>query len=175
MKFNLQNPFDSFEFENKRDDIMYVTENFLDEPLSKSPLESIYLHLYSERRKKVFPKSGLNQWNADGRPRHHDEVYIPIPIKIHNDHPNFFPPRDKLFRLKTDDGQKFLAKVCQDNNKALMTNPNQALGKWLLRDKLNIKPGIVLDYEILNSLGFPYLKISKYDSENYIIKILKND
>ena len=38
----------------------------------------------------VFEKSGLNQWNAGGRPRHSDEVYIPIPSEIHKNFQGFF-------------------------------------------------------------------------------------
>ncbi|MGL4676108.1 MAG: NgoFVII family restriction endonuclease [Brevinema sp.] len=58
--------------------------------------ESIILPLYSiKNNEKIVPeKSGLNQWNAQGRPRHHNEVYIPIPIGIHRVFERFFPPRD---------------------------------------------------------------------------------
>ncbi len=44
--------------------------------------ETIYLPLYGHD-KKVFQKSGLNQWNAQGRARDENEVYIPIPISVH--------------------------------------------------------------------------------------------
>ena len=39
----------------------------------------IILPLYSVRDNNVPTKSGLNQWNAAGRKRHPNEVYIPIP------------------------------------------------------------------------------------------------
>jgi len=32
-------------------------------------------------------KSGLNQWNARGRDRNPNEVYIPIPAEIHKNFP----------------------------------------------------------------------------------------
>ena len=38
-------------------------------------LNYVYLPLYSEKEGKVPLKSGLNQWNASGRPRHEDELY----------------------------------------------------------------------------------------------------
>jgi hypothetical protein len=60
---------------------------------------------------------------------------------VHEGKPNFFPPRNHKFRLKTQDGETFLAKVCQDNNKALMSDPNKDLGSWLLRGRLHLKPG----------------------------------
>ena len=50
----------------------------------------IILPLYSPREGKVPERSGLNQWNAKGRPRHHDEVYISIPSWIHREYKDFF-------------------------------------------------------------------------------------
>ena len=102
----------------------------------------VFLPLYSTKakgvQKHVPEQSGLNQWNADGRPRDPNEIYIPIPAWIHRKFPNFFPPRDVPFELILPNREKLSAKVCQQNNKALMSNPNSALGKWLLRDVLNL-------------------------------------
>lgn len=53
--------------------------------------------------------------------------------------PEFFPNRDMLFDLITPDGQILNAKVCQENSKALTTNPNSALADWSLRQLLNLK------------------------------------
>lgn len=52
----------------------------------------VILPLYSNRGgiKNVPEKSGLNQWNALGRARDPDEIYIPIPAWIHQVYPNFF-------------------------------------------------------------------------------------
>lgn len=171
MKFNLDQPSDRFQFEYKRLDIDYLIDHLFEEPQSEAPLSSIELSLYSQRDGKVNTKSGLNQWNAGGRIRHHDEVYIPIPKRVHNENPGFFPPKDQPFRLKTDDGKDFLAKVCQSDNKALMTNPNRELGKWLLRDKLKLTPGTVLDRQKLDKLGFRSVEIGKYDNENFNISV----
>lgn len=64
------------------------------EPVRKSE-ESVVLPLFSTREHGAVPlKSGLNQWNADGRPRDPNEVYIPVPAKIHERSPKFFPARD---------------------------------------------------------------------------------
>ena len=103
----------------------------------------VVLPLYGIKKneKFVFGKSGLNQWNAGGRKRDFGEVYISIPINIHNHFPNFVPGRDELFELKIPTGEKFSAKVCQDNSKALMTNPNKALSDWLLRKIFQVKEG----------------------------------
>jgi hypothetical protein len=52
----------------------------------------VILPLYSTRgsNRTVPLKSGLNQWNANGRHRNENEVYIPIPREIHKLYPNFF-------------------------------------------------------------------------------------
>lgn len=127
------------------------------------------LYGFKNRQKFVFPKSGLNQWNAGGRKRDLGEVYIPIPIDIHKQFPNFFPKRDVHFKLKIPTGEIFSAKVCQDNSKALMTNPNKALSDWLLIKVFQVKEGELLTIEKMNELGFDSVIIFKDDSENYRI------
>jgi hypothetical protein len=123
--------------------------------------------LYSTKSKnrKVAKKSGLNQWNAGGRQRDYGEVYIPIPSKIRNHYPNFFPSRDEPFKLKIPTGEIFEAKVCQENSKALMTNPNKALSEWLLRTVLDLEEGEIATREHLDYLGLDSVKISKKDAQ----------
>lgn len=59
--------------------------------------EFVILPLYSTRNGLVPERSGLNQWNANGRKCSLDEVYIPIPIQIHQNFPDFFSSRDVPF------------------------------------------------------------------------------
>jgi len=93
----------------------------------------VVLPLYSTRTGEVEAKSGINQWNAGGRPRKFGEAYIPIPKEIHQFVPKFFPPRDQLFDLVLPNSSaKHTAKVCQDGSKALMVNPNFELGRWII-------------------------------------------
>ena len=127
------------------------------------------LYGFKNRQKFVFPKSGLNQWNAGGRKRDLGEVYITIPIDIRKQFPNFFPKRDVHFKLKIPTGEIFSAKVCQDSSKALMTNPNKALSDWLLRKVFQVKEGELLTIEKMNELGFDSVIIFKDDNENYRI------
>ena len=94
-----------------------------EETVKKKIKETVYLPLYG-RNKKVPEKSQLNHWNAAGRQRHPEEVYIHIPMVIHKTFPDFFPGRDQYFRLKFPDGEIVEASVCQDNDKALMTKSN---------------------------------------------------
>lgn len=133
------------------------------------------LYGFQNKQKFVFEKSGLNQWNAGGRKRDFGEVYIPIPAEIHRQFPDFFPERDKLFELKIPTGEVFSAKVCQDNSKALMTNPNKALSDWLLRKVFQVKEGELLTIEKMNELGFDSVVIIKDESGNYKIDKAKLD
>ncbi len=129
------------------------------------------LPLYGLKNKEkfVYEKSGLNQWNAGGRKRDIGEVYIPVPIEIHKQYPNFFPKRDEKFNLEIPTGEVFNAKLCQDNSKALMTDPNKALSDWLLRKVLNLKEGEPATIEKLNELGFDSVLITKIDDKNFRI------
>jgi hypothetical protein len=137
----------------------------------------VILPLYGIRNKEkfVFEKSGLNQWNAGGRKRDIGEIYIPIPIEIHKQFPDFFPERDKLFDLKIPTGETFSAKVCQDNSKALMTNPNKALSDWLLRKVFQVKEGDLLTIGKMNELGFDSVIIIKDENSNYKIDKAKTN
>ncbi len=142
------------------------------QPIIRPSIEKIYLPLYSFSRTKgnfVPERSGLNQWNAKGRPRNYNEVYIPIPKIIHNHFPNFFPARDTAFTLRLPSGSYLMAKVCQDNEKALMSNPNSALGDWLLRTVLGLEEGELLTYEKLEKIGIDTVEITKFSDNTYDI------
>ena len=139
----------------------------------------VILPLYSFKKnvKKVEKKSGINQWNAGGRKRKFGEAYIPIPSHIHKSFPDFFPGRDKLFNLKLPNLQSLVsAKVCQDASKALMTNPNDVLCKWLYRV---IDPELTehmfdnpprrkpYTYKDLANVGKDSVRIVKIDDSNF--------
>ena len=126
-------------------------------------------------KKHVFEKSGLNQWNAGGRQRDFGEVYIPIPIELHRNFPSFFPSRDQEFHLQIPSGEVFSSKVCQENSKALMTNPNKALSDWLLRKVLQLKEGELATIEKLDRLGFDSVILLKDNSGLYKIDIMKTN
>ena len=140
-------------------------------------LNYVVLPLYGmqDKQKFVFEKSGLNQWNADGRKRDPGEIYIPVPIKIHQNYPDFFPPRYQEFNLKVPTGEVFKAKICQENGKGLMTNPNKALSDWLLRKALKVKEGQLATITDLNRLGFDSVIITKDDANNFRIDTAKTD
>lgn len=137
----------------------------------------VILPLYSNRGIPHVPeRSGLNQWNAKGRPRNPNEVYIPIPKSIHKKYPDFFPSRDHPFELLLPNGETMSAKVCQDGGKALMSNPNSLLGEWMLRKVLHKKDGELLTIDDLNKYGIDSVKIisthNTNDSGEAIYKII---
>ena len=132
-------------------------------------IDYVILPLYSKRGVPHVPeRSGLNQWNAKGRVRDANEVYIPIPKSIHNLYPNFFPRRDCPFELILPDGKSLTAKVCQDGGKALMSNPNAALGEWILRKVLRKPIGELVTIDDLNTFGIDSVKIITTHTNNAI-------
>ena len=155
---------------------LFYGENLLSEVekgIENKIKETIYLPLYG-RDKIVFERSGLNQWNAEGRARHPNEVYIPIPVDIHKNHPLFFPHRDTPFSLILPNGETMKSKVCQDNSKALMSFSNKKLGKWILRDVLNLAENQLLTYEKLEILGIDSVRIDKIGELEFEINFAKN-
>lgn len=145
---------------------------------SKNPF--IYLRLYTYKNKKTYEKyvperSGLNQWNALGRKRDPNEIYIPISAEDREKNKDFFPDRDTPFTLILPDSTAISAKVCQENSKALMSNPNKALGKWLLRDVFRIKENQLLTYSFLESINIDSVRIEKLSDLNYKIDFAKLD
>ncbi len=138
----------------------------------------VYLPLYSTRsgeNKEVALGSGLNQWNAGGRNRKMDEVYIPIPAWVHKEYPDFFPEVDTPFNLSLPNKKNMSAKVCQQGKKALMSNPNTALGEWILRDVLGLDEGEVLTYKKLEDIGLDSVVIYKISEGEYKIDFAKVD
>lgn len=120
----------------------------------------VILPLYSNRGKPHIPeRSGLNQWNARGRRRNANEVYISIPSKIQRLYPDFFPNKDYPFELILPDGKSLSVKVCQEGEKALMSNPNSALGEWILRKVLRKPIGEIVTIEDLYIYGIDSVKI----------------
>ncbi len=158
------------------DDPFDLLEKYLSDKFQKDTsnkvMDTLYLPLYSYKKgniKFVPTKSGLNQWNAGGRKRKPNEVYIPVPAEIRHLKPNFFPPRDVSFTLNLPNGSFKMAKICQDNDKALMSNPNEDLGQWILRDVLNLKEGELVTYEKLEQIGIDTVQLNKFEDGTYEI------
>lgn len=77
--------------------------------------------------------------------------------------------------MQTPLGENLSAKLCQDNAKALMTNPNSALANWLLRKILRLKEGEIATLEKLENLGFDSVIVEKESEGVYRIDIMPLD
>lgn len=145
----------------------------------KASEDYIVLPLYSPRTQNVEKHSGLNQWNANGRARDENEVYVSIPSWIHRAKRNFFrystnDNRTEPFDVKLPNGSVLSMRVAQQGGKALMSNPNSALGKWILRDVLDLKPGKLVTKGQLDIIGIDSIKLSKMENNMYRLDFLKS-
>lgn len=205
MLFEFDAPLDKFEVDILDDP--YEALKLLNKSLDKFTVNNEYinmadnqlcLRLYqvnNQGHKYVPEKSGLNQWNASGRKRDPDEIYIPYLRDDRLRNESFFPPRDTAFRLILPDGSEISAKVCQraypkispeeydrltpvekevvdlkeNTGKAIMSNPNKVLGKWLLRDVLNIPYNKLINYEMLQIFDIDSVIFTKKSEGLYSI------
>ena len=161
---------------NQEDDLEVELKEYL--PDNSYLKDTILLPLYSLKGKScnykryVPEKSGINQWNAGGRKRHPREVYIPVPSYIYKEHPGFFPPRTETFDLEIPGGKRLKAKICQSNDKALMTDPNNALGFWLLDGVFQQPAGKLLTYDDMERFHINAVRISKTKEGLYYINFV---
>jgi len=160
----LEDPFEVLEKKFLKVKDVYYKKTITEKPFVILPLYSI-----TKDEKLVYEKSGLNQWNAKGRKRDINEIYIPIPAWIHKRFHAFFLPRETPFNLILPDGTMLEAKVCQDGSKALMSKHNADLGKWLLRKVLNLKEKELLTYKKLQEIGLDSVIIERIDIKKYSI------
>jgi len=98
--------------------------------------------------------------------------FIQVATKVHKYSKDFFPDRDIPFTLHLPNGNLISAKVCQDSSKALMSKPNKELGRWILRDVLNLQEGELLTYNKLKLVGIDSVRIDKVDNQNYKINFV---
>lgn len=191
---------DPFEALKKLDEAMHdvqVTAHQEKKPLTNTQ-PRLCLRLYSVKKeiKYVPEKSGMNQWNAGGRARHPDELYIPYPANDRKRDEHFFPPRDECFIIVLPDGKKMEAKVCQEISKkvseeeynamtpeektvaderaragkAIMSNPNKELGKWLLRDVFELPEKTVVTYDMLKIFNIDSVMFTRIQDANDGVK-----
>lgn len=148
-----------------------ITEFIAPQPIA-CKTNQVCLRLYSTKAdgtKFVAERSGLNQWNAKGRKRHPNEVYIPYPAEDRKRTCGFFPDRDTVFELRLPDGTVIPAKVCQQDNKAIMSNPNRILGEWLLRKVFELPEQTLVTYEMLKRFGIDSVVFTKHGELEYSV------
>ena len=178
MLFENMELLDSFEVEIMEDPYIFLMNSYDSvDIINKQKRDfdranSICLRLYSENHQKgkfVAEKSGLNQWNAGGRKRHPNEIYIPYPAEDRRKTADFFPSRDTIFNLTFPDGTVIPSKVCQDDGKAIMSNPNKELGEWLLRKVFELPEKTLVTYEMLQKFGVDSVIFTKHSELEYSI------
>ena len=167
---------ESFDWLEKHLSAVFWEDGDKEESERGKAIDVVCLPLYSCKKgcgKYVPDKSGLNQWNAGGRPRGSNEAYIPVPAWIHRHKPDFFPPRDESFLVKFPDGVFRSAKICRDGGKAFMINPNKILGERLLMDVLKVAEGTLVTYEMLEAVGVDTVRVVKTKNGNFEMNFMK--
>ena len=64
-------------------------------------------------------------------------------------------------------------KVTQGGGKALQSDPNKELGKWILRDVLQIPGKQLASKEMLDEIGVDSVQLSKVKENLYYLDFLK--
>lgn len=167
----LKDPYEALKnlLTNKNENLYpIINQNYVNTMSNKDNKLCLRLYSIKKGKKVVFSKSGLNQWNANGRKRNVNELYIRYPVEDRK-RKIFFTPTNKSFNLFLPDGSKMSAKVCQASGKAIMSNPNSALGKWLLRDVFELEEGKIVTYDMLKIFGIDSVMFTKIDNDNYRI------
>lgn len=147
--------------------------------------EAIILPLYNDDDYGVNAFSGFNasmgksKVKDSGKPRPAYEAYAQIPVYIHYLYPNFFgfnaldktERSNSKFTLHLPTGQKIEAKITQDNGKGLQSNPQSALGKWLLYNIFGLAPHEPLTRELIDRKGYDSIIIKKIDNKNFEVDL----
>lgn len=187
----LEDPFEALKL---FDESMHRVQ--MQEQIVEEQRPQLCLRLYAVKpdgTKYVPDKSGLNQWNANGRARDANELYIAYLSNDRERDLQFFPPRDTPFTLVLPDGTEMDAKVCQraykkikdedyeqlsdeekaeedaksQVGKAIMSNPNKTLGKWLLRDVFGLPEGTLVTYDMMRVFGIDSVMFTRIDDRKY--------
>lgn len=171
----LDDPFDFLLFAKKNQLAKYTFFKLSD---SEIVSDYVVLPMYSDKDNEVHKKSGLNQWNAGGRKRNDNEVYIVLPAWVHRCKKDFFKYNTDDFKTAPFDvllpnGKTLNMKIAQQGGKALMSNPNSALGKWILRDVLELKPKEIVTKKMLDTIGIDSVKLSKMKDGSMRLDFLK--
>ncbi|MCC3863898.1 NgoFVII family restriction endonuclease [Terrisporobacter petrolearius] len=152
--------------------------------------EEIILPLYQDKKEGPFVSdcSGVNIRHGKSKnkgsntPRPEYEIEVRISIWVHHIFPRFFginalndnDVKDKDlndFDLILPDGRVLRGRVKQENGKSLQTNPQGALGEWILKDVLGLENREVVTMEYLDSLGIDSLRIIKLDDKHFKITV----
>lgn len=120
---------------------------------------------------KIFEIPVVLSGQKSGRPAY--EVYLPVPRELHKKVNGWFGT-DTLsgdgtsvqFTLHFPDGQEIPGRLTQQGYKSFQTNPQQALGEWLIKNVLNVEKGTVLTKALLDERGVDCVRLWHDDPED---------
>lgn len=155
----------------------------------------IYLPLYQDKKegRVVSECSGINMRHAKSKvkgsntPRPEYEIEVRISKWIHCIFPKFFGidalNDDEIknkdlndFDLCLPDGRVLRGRIKQESGKSLQTNPQSALGEWILKDVLGLRNREdKVTIELLNELGIDSLKITKINDKKFKITVAETN
>lgn len=139
----------------------------------EEPVERLVLPLYGHKNGEpiVFSKSGMNRWNADDtkRKRRYGEAEIMIYKELKSKALEILPERKTPFTVHLPNGETMLLSVSQQGSKAIMSNPETALGTWLL-GKIGMQRNEVLTYQKLQELGFDSVELT-FDGKKWYLDL----
>lgn len=192
---------DSFDVDIISDPFSFLKTAFSYSTKFSRPVEKrdyLYLPLYSYRLKSVPEKSGLNAWNGLPKSkgssvlRPEGEAYIPIPNALWKKQPYWVDPKIDMSKydlykketgessykinLHMPDGKVFPALFGQSGFKALETDPQSILGKWILnvlgidhpqRERYDKPSDHPVTMKLLQKLGFDSVKLWHEDRKNF--------
>ena len=118
-------------------------------------------------------------------PRPEYEIEVRISKWIHHVFPGFFGinaldenevknAEKNDFDLILPNGRILKGRVKQQNGKSLQTNPQGALGEWILKDVLGLNNREVVTADLLQSLAIDSLKVTKIDDKHFKITVAEN-
>lgn len=152
--------------------------------------EEIILPLYQDKKEGpvVSDCSGINirhskpKNKGSNTPRPEYEIEVRVSTWIHHIFPKFFGinafDNDEIhnkelndFDLVLPDGRVLRGRIKQENGKSLQTNPQGALGEWILKDVLGLENREVVTMDYLKTLGIDSLRITKLDDKHFKITV----
>lgn len=134
-------------------------------PVRTPALPCVELPLFDSRTGMPHRKAGLNWGQRPGREP--NQTYVPIPKRVVETNPHFFPPRGCPFTLATDDGEFFSVVRAQDQGKAIESIPsNSILGRYF-RKRMGIPLGNRVKQCHFDGYGRQTVTLTKLGEDQY--------
>ena len=131
---------------------------------SNTDNNTVSLSLLSNRG-DVPSSSSLNWGQRDKRDP--NQAYIPLPAKVAKT--GFFPLNKRYFTVVADDGECFIMRVEQANDKAITTpGDNSELGRYF-RNRLGLHEGDLVTKRDLEAYGRADIVFKKLDDEHFLM------